>query len=336
MERILNTISIKEVDRIPFILTLTHHGAKELGISIEKYYSAPENVIKGQKILQEKYQHDAVMGANYFAFEIEPFGGEVIFSLDGPPNTGKPPLANKELINSLEVPDFDHLKSYQNTLSIIQGLKVAYGNTMPIVGGVISPFSIPIPQMGFDKYIELLYLSPDEFKVLMKINIEYCTKWANAQLAAGATFIAYFDPMASTDMIPRDLFLKTGYNVAKDTFAGFNGPYAYHFTSGRATNTFGDVSTLNPLVIGISAKDQIKDLIQAYPKGPTVLGNLSGINMVNWSKNYAEKQVKSIIDEVKPLGKFILADNHGEIPYAVSNETLKGISDGIDKYGRFF
>ena len=79
MERILNTLSHKEVDRIPFILTLTHHGAKELGMSIQEYYKTPENVIKGQKILQEKYQHDAVIGANYFAFEIEPWGGEVIF-----------------------------------------------------------------------------------------------------------------------------------------------------------------------------------------------------------------------------------------------------------------
>lgn len=335
MERVLNTLSKKEVDRIPFILPLTHHGAKELGMSIEEYYNAPEKVINGQKILQEKYQDDAVMGTNFFAYEIEPWGGNVVFSLDGPPNTGKPPITSKEMISSLEVPSFDNLEHHRNTLVIIRGLKAEFETTMPIIGGVVSPFSIPIMQLGFGKYLELLYNSPDEFKVLMKVNSEYCIKWANAQLAAGATFIVYFDPLASTDMIPRNLYLKMGFPVAKDTLDRFNGPYAYHYVSASSTKTFGDVAKLNPLVIGINARDNIGDLIRNHPTGPTILGNMSGINMVNWSKEEAEKQVKKIVDEVKPLGRFILADNHGEIPYAVGNATLEGISSGVNKFGRF-
>ncbi|WP_371806660.1 uroporphyrinogen decarboxylase family protein [Candidatus Lokiarchaeum ossiferum] len=335
MERILNTLSHKKVDRIPFILTLTHHGAKELNLSIKDYYANPVNVIKGQKILQNKYQHDAVMGANYFAFEIEAFGGDVIYFADGPPNTGLPPLADKELINSLEIPSFEHIESYQNTLQVIKGLKSEYSDTMPIIGGVLSPFSIPITQMGFDKYIELLYNSPDEFQTLMHINIEYCKKWANAQLAAGATFIVYFDPMSSTDMIPREMYLKLGYPVAKKTFAGLNGPFAIHFASGRTSNTFGDVSSLNPSAVGVSAHDNIQALLQKYPNGPSILGNLSGINMVHWSKEDTMNHVKSLINSVKSYGRTILADNHGEIPYAVPNVVLKGISEAIDLYGRY-
>lgn len=334
-ERIMKTVGGEDVDRIPFILTLTHHGAKELGVSIEEYYHSPEKVVRGQLILHKKYQDDALMGANYFAMEIEPFGGEVIFFKDGPPNTGRPPIRDIEIINSLEVPKYDHILSYQNTLDIIRGLKAQVGTEIPIVGGILSPFSIPIVQMGFDRYFELLYRNPDEFNRLMRVNIDYATKWANDQLNAGATFIVYFDPLASTEMIPRKLFLEKGLPVARKVSQAIDGPIGYHFASGAATNTFGDVATLNPVAIGISSKDNIIELHQKFPSRPCILGNLSGINMVNWTQEEAESIVQTILIQGKSSGKFILSDNHGEIPYAVKDETLFGISRAIDRFGRF-
>ena len=335
MDRIVRTLQQKEVDRVPLILTLTHHGAIELGMSIEDYYHSPENVIKGQILLQEKYQDDAVMGANYFAMEIEGWGGDVLFSKDGPPNTGRPPISNFEKINSLAVPTFDNITSYQNVLDIIVGLKNHFGSSMPIIGGVLAPFSLPIVQMGFDKYIELIYNHPDEFKKLMKLNIAYSAKWANAQTKAGASFIVSFDPMASSDMVPHDIYLSKGFPVAERTFQKMDGLYLIHLASGRTTKTFHDLAKLNPICIGVSSSDNIKDLLLADPNGPTILGNLSGINMVNWSQEQVENAVRSLLSDVKSLGRFILADNHGEIPYFVSESTLLVISQTIDQYGRF-
>ncbi|MHA1674866.1 MAG: uroporphyrinogen decarboxylase family protein [Promethearchaeota archaeon] len=334
MDRIVGTLQQKEVDRVPFILALTHHGAIELGISIEDYYKSPENVIKGQILLQEKYQDDAVMGANFFAMEIEGWGGDVLYSKDGPPNTGRPPIRDFEMIDSLASPSFDHLPSYQNTLDIIAGLKEHFGSSMPIVGGVLAPFSLPIVQMGFDRYIELIYEHPDEFKKLMELNIEYSSKWANAQTKAGATFIVSFNPLASSDMIPRDIFLDKGYPVAERTFQKMEGLYGIHLASGRATKTFHDLARLKPIVIGVSASDNVKDLLLSYEMGPTILGNLSGINMVKWTSEQTSQIVKDLLSDVKSLGRLILADNHGEIPYYVPESNLLAISQAMDQYGR--
>ncbi|MDO9121648.1 MAG: uroporphyrinogen decarboxylase family protein, partial [Anaerolineaceae bacterium] len=58
LERVLTTLSFKEPDRVPFFLLLTMHGAKELGLSIQDYFSKSENVVEGQLRLREKYKHD--------------------------------------------------------------------------------------------------------------------------------------------------------------------------------------------------------------------------------------------------------------------------------------
>ena len=79
----------------------------------------------------------------------------------------------------------------------------------------MSPFSLPVMQMGFDQYIELIYEQPERFKRLMEINEKFCVDWANAQLACGATAICYFDPVSSTTVIDPQIYQQTGYEVAK-------------------------------------------------------------------------------------------------------------------------
>jgi uroporphyrinogen decarboxylase len=63
LERVLTTLGQKEPDRVPYFLLLTMHGAKELNLSIEEYFSKAENVFEGQVRLREKYGHDC-----YYSF----------------------------------------------------------------------------------------------------------------------------------------------------------------------------------------------------------------------------------------------------------------------------
>ena len=83
-------------------------------------------------------------------------------------------------------------------------LKEKIGDEAPIIGVVMSPFSLPVMQMGFDNYFDLIYESPELFKHLMEINEKFCVEWANAQLEAGATAICYFNPLASSTIISRE------------------------------------------------------------------------------------------------------------------------------------
>jgi len=90
LQRVLTTLGHNEPDRVPFLLLLTMHGAKELGLSIREYFSKPEYVVEGQLRLRAKYQSDGLYGFFYAPIEIEAWGGEVVFYDDGPPNSGEP------------------------------------------------------------------------------------------------------------------------------------------------------------------------------------------------------------------------------------------------------
>lgn len=335
LQRVLTALGQKEPDRVPLFLLLTMHGAKELGMTIQEYFSQGENVAEGQLLLRKKYGHDCYYSFFYASIEVEAWGANVIYNEDGPPNSGAPTINNFDEIFNLKVPKIKGNNALEKNLKCIEILKAKGEKEVPIIGVVMSPFSIPVMQMGFEKYLLLIHERPDIFEHLMEINEEFTVSWANAQLEAGATAITYFDPISSPTIIPRELFLKTGFQVAKRTFARINGPTAFHLASGNCLPTIDDIAELGTAIVGTSALEDLADVKLACNGRLTILGNLNGIEMCRWTKKEAEAAVKKAIDKAASGGGFILSDNHGEIPFQVSDETLMTIAETARSYGRY-
>jgi uroporphyrinogen decarboxylase len=311
------------------------HGARELGLSIEEYFSRAEHVIEGQLRLHKKYRGDCFYAFFYAAIETEAWGGSTIYLPDGPPLCGPPVIQSVEQIDHLQAPSVADSPCLARVLETIRGLKAHAGDHVPIIGVAISPFSLPVMQMGFDHYIELIYEQPERFERLMQANIAFTVDWANAQLAAGATAICYFDPVSSTTNIPRELYLTTGQQVAKRTIAQIKGPTATHLASGRGLPIIGDIADTGTAVVGVSALEDLRALKAAANKRVSLLGNLNGIEMRRWTPAQAEAEVKRAIALAGPGGGFILSDNHGEIPWQVPDEVLLAIADAVERWGRY-
>jgi uroporphyrinogen decarboxylase len=335
LERTLTAIGQKEPDRVPFFLLTTMHGAKELGMPIREYFSKAENVVKGQTILQKKYASDCYYPFFYAAAEVEAWGGDVIYISDGPPNAGRPIIRSPQEITSVEVPEIASCGNLARITGCIRGLSEKSAGKIPIVGVVMSPFSVPVMQMGFEAYLDLLYQEPALFWELMKKNQQFCVDWANTQLEAGAHAICYFDPVSSPSCIPPDLYRKTGMLVAKETLARIKGPTATHFASGRAQGVIDDLVTTGTAILGTSALEDIGDVKRACGGRLTVLGNLNGIEMRRWTPEIAETRVKETITRAGKGGGFILSDNHGEIPWQVPESVLLAIGRAVKKYGTY-
>ena len=335
LDRVLCTLGHKEPDRVPFFLLATMHGARELGMTQSEYFSKGENVARGQLKMLEKYGHDCLCNIFYAPLEIEAWGGEVIFREDGPANSGRPFIKNHGDIESLEPPEVANSPELNEVFKATKLLFEAKGGKVPIIGVVMSPFSLPVMQMGFDHYLDLLCDEPELFWRLMKVNQEFCVEWANAQLEAGATAICYFDPMSSSTIIPRELYQETGFKLAKETIARIKGPTATHFASGRCLPIVDDVAQTGTAIIGTSILEDLGDLKKASKGRLTLLGNLNGITMRKWTPAQAEEEVKKAIARGGPGGGFILSDNHGEIPLQVPEETLMAVSRAARKWGRY-
>lgn len=180
LQRVLTTLGHHEPDRVPCFLLVTSHGARSLGMSIKDYFAGSETVVEGQLRMRARYGHDCLYAFYYAPIEVEAWGGEVIYCDDGPPNSGEPFIGRFEDIARLEPPRVADCHCLAKVLRAIAQLKAQANGEAPIIGVVMSPFSVPVMQLGFDRYLELMHERPALFERLMRINEEFCVAWANA------------------------------------------------------------------------------------------------------------------------------------------------------------
>ncbi len=335
MQRVMTAMDHREPDRVPIFLLVTMHGAKELGLPIHEYFARAEHVAEGQMRLLKKFRNDCLVPTYYASLELEAFGGDTAFIENGPPNAAGPIIRSSEDIDRLEPPPVTGTPCLRRGLETIRLLKARVGDTVPIIGSVISPFSLPIMQMGFERYLDLIYEDPQRFSRLMAVNRAFCIEWANAQLAAGATAIGYADPMSSTTNIPRILYLRTGHWIARETLTRFNGPAAIHLASGRGLPIAEDIVQSGAKAVGVSALEDLAAWKAAVGDRITLIGNLNGIEMRRWTPAQAEAEVKRAIAKAGRGGGYILSDNHGEIPWQVPDEVLFALRDAVERWGRY-
>lgn len=335
LERVLTSLQQKEPDRVPFFLLVTMHGARELGMSIQEYFSKAENIAEGQLRMRERYGHDCLYGFSYASAELEAFGGSTLFFEDGPPNAAAPILASGDDIAKLQAPSVQDHAWLTRVLEAQSIMKSKVGDEVPIIGVVMSPFSLPVMQMGFERYLDLILNKSDDLKRLLAVNEEFCMEWANAQLKAGATAICFFDPVSSPTIVTPEQYRQTGFLSAQRTLAQINGPTATHFASGYCLPVIDDLVETKTGLVAASALEDLAEVKTAANGRLTVFGNLNGIEMRRWTPEDAEAAVKTAIRKAGWGGGFILSDNHGEIPWQVPETVLDAISKAVHTWGRY-
>lgn len=141
--------------------------------------------------------------------------------------------------------------------------------------------------------------------------------------------------MSSTTNIPRDLYLRTGQQVARRVLAQIKGPTATHMASGRCLPILSDLADTGTAAVGVSTLEDMASLKQAANKRVSLIGNLNGIAMRHWTPQQAQTAVRRIIAKAGRGGGLILSDNHGEIPWQVPDEVLLAIGEGVQRWGRY-
>jgi uroporphyrinogen decarboxylase len=335
LERVLTTLGHREPDRVPLFLLLSLHGAQELGMGIREYFSAARHVVEGQSRLLARYGHDCYDAFFYAAIEMEAWGGETRFFEDGPPNAGPPIVNHANQIAGLVLPRVADCARLRQVLEAISGLHERAAGEVPVIGVAMSPFSLPVMQLGFEHYLDWQTEAPEAIERLWRINEEFCVEWANAQLQAGATAICYLDPLASPTITPPNVYRNTGWRIARRTLGRIAGPTATHLASGRCLPVIDLLAQTGTAAIGVSALEDLGEVKRACAGRLAVIGNLDGIGMRRWTPAEAEAAVKEAIAQGGPGGGFILSDNHGEIPWQVSEDTLMAVAASVRKWGEY-
>lgn len=335
LQRVLATLGFKEPDRAPFFLLLTGHGAAWLGMEPRDYFDSPEAMAEAQVAMQAHFGHDCVYSFRYAAELVEACGGELVAYRDGPPNAGAPVIRSRADIPGFRLPAVPGNPVLEKTLATQRLLKARVGDRVPVIGVVISPFSLPVMQLGFEAYLDLMLEDPDLLACLLEKNAAFCAEWGNAQLAAGATVICYFDPVSSTSMIPPELFRVTGLPWAARMRQALKGPVVVHYASGDSLELIPSAAEIGMAAVGVGTREDLGELKKMADGRITIFGGLNGLAMRNWSAAEAERQVRSALRTAAAGGGFILADSHGEIPWLVSFEQLEQVARSVHRWGHY-
>jgi uroporphyrinogen decarboxylase len=190
-------------------------------------------------------------------------------------------------------------------------------------------------QMGFEAYLDLIYTHPDLLAHLLRVNSEYCRAWAMAQLAAGASAIMYSAPTCSPTIMSDDFIRQYSLPAARELVSRLPGPIMLHLASARGLPLVGDVAKTGFIGMSVSAEEDLGELKAACRGQLTVVGNLNALAMRHWSQNEAEAEVRKAIAGAGPGGGFVLADNHGEIPFVVDEDILFAVAEAVRHWGRY-
>ena len=334
-ERVLTALSHREPDRVPVLLPLTGHGASELGMGIEAYFSHPDNVIEGQLRMRRRLGHDVLLGFFYAGVEHEAFGGDVIYAPGGPPNAGRPVIGSREDIFRLVDRDPAQHPRLRDVLATLRGLAHAAKGEVLVMGAVIAPASLPVMLMGFEGYLVLLHEDPEAATRLLEVTRTFCLRWARAQLEAGADALGYFDPLSSTTISSARLFEERIHPLNLRTIAEIDGPVALHLASGRTGERLEALVASGAVALGVSTLEDLAAIKRVCAGRVALVGNLNGVAMARWSPEEAAKEATAAIRAAAPGGGFLLSDNHGEIPYPVDWEVLEAIMEAARTAGAY-
>nr|WP_320130916.1 uroporphyrinogen decarboxylase family protein [uncultured Holophaga sp.] len=334
-QRIQAALMHTEGDRVPFILSLVLHGAKAVGLDLPSYFRDPKACAEGQIKLRERYGTDALAGIPYAAVEYEGWGGESLFSDEGSPNAGAPLFGPKELTRGVEPPRVRDSPRLQQILTGIRHLRSRVADEVPIIGQILSPFALPIFQIGFSAYLDLLYEDRPTFWSLMTANTAFALEWAEAQADAGASALVYGDPLASGSLIPLPLYQETGARVAADILPALKRPVLFHLGSASVGSALDTILTLSPAGVSVGFGDELAEM-KTRCKGQLALaGNLNGIAMIHWSAAQATEEVRKALALGGPGGGFVLTDQLGELPISVPEEIIGTIAEAARTLGRY-
>ena len=326
-ERFQTLMEGRRPDCVPVFPVLLLQGAHLLNLPLAEYLTCGRHLAEGQLRLWRKFGHDCVVGVPHVVEDLTAFGAELSYHPNGPPGLDNMVIERYEQIEQLEIPDPHNVPLLQETLSALHILAGELKGEVPILGACIAPFSLPSMLMGTEQWMELLFFEPPErrqplFQRLMEIGSEFCSRWANAQLAAGADAVILADGMASSAVINRQQFIDLALPVTEAVVSRIQGK-VIHEGIGHIYPIIDLLPATGVAGAFLSYRDDLATCRQMVGASFVLMGNLNNIAMRRWTPAEMAQHARAVLQAGASQGSFILAAQGPEIPLGVPDEVIQ-------------
>jgi uroporphyrinogen decarboxylase len=337
-DRLVAAANGKILDHIPVFCNLLDQGAREMGMSIEEYFSNGENVAEAQLRMLKKFGHDNVWSLFYVGKEAELLGSKKIrFAKDGPPNVEDYVIKSYDDIAKLQVPDdISAHPAFAETAKCLAILKREVGGKVPICAYITASMTLPAILMSMEKWMELLMIGDP---VMRDMLLEKCSDFIRKEIAAyrkaGADVIVYADPYGSTDIIPMRLFKELSLKWMKRDLepGGLNG--VVYYVGGARLNSVADevIREVGISVFYPSPMEDIAESMRIIDNRALCAGVINDIRLLDWTPDEVRAEVKRIVQSGLEAGhKFFFGTV--VMPYGIPEENIKAMIDAAKEYGR--
>ncbi len=326
------------LDRIPVFCNLLDQGARELGMSIEQYFSSGQHVAEAQLKMLEKYGHDNVWSLFYVGKEAELFGcNKIRFAADGPPNVEDFVIKSLDDIVKLEVPDdiFSH-PAFAENLKCIELMRREVGGKTPVCAYLTASMSLPAILMSMEKWMELLMLGPSDLRDLLLLKCsDFFRKEIEAYRKAGADVLVYSDPYGSTDIIPMRIFQELSLKWMKRDLepGGLDG--VVYYVGGARLNTVAD-QVIREVGIGVYYPGPMEDIgesMRIIDNRALCAGVINDIRLIDWSPDEVRAEVKRIVRGGLQHGRKLFFGTV-VMPYGIPEVNIRAMIEAAKEYGR--
>lgn len=336
MERLTAAINGGACDRVPVFSIMLDQGAKELGMSLEEYYSRGEAVAEGQLRLRAKYGYDNLWCLFYVGKEAELLGcRKVLFASDGPPNVGELVIKKREDIHNLEIPrDMADHPAFAEPLKCMRILRAESGGRYPICVYLTASITLPAILMGMDRWMDLLLNGPAELRdeLLIKSS-EFFRAQLEVYRKAGAHIFVYSNPYGSTDILPKKLLENVSIPWMKRDLAGQSMDGFVYYCGGARLNRVIDLVAreLGFNAFYLSPWDDIAEGKRLVAGRGLVGAAINDTRLIDWSEKEIRAEVKRMMEAGLPGGRFLFGTLL--MPYRIPEANLRVLFESAYEFG---
>jgi len=326
-ERLYRALKKMDVDRMPavcFTQTATVEQMEVCGAFWPEAHEEPELIAKLAEAGHTVIGYEAIRVPFDITAEAEFFGCKLkAGTREQQPSVVGHVAAVPEDVDRLKEFKFGGSTRADRIIESVRILKAKYGDEIPIIGSMIGPFSLAQHLNGDNWFMGLMTEDP-VVQPLIDMTTDFCIKYAQEMVKAGACCIVIIDPTASYELLGDDFYAQFAIPYHKkiaEAMQAMDVPTVLHIC-GDTTKGIYLMDQAGIEAISVDQKVDVK-AAAAASKTAVIVGNLDPVQLL-WKGT--PENVKEECAKVFERGAKIVTIGCGTVS-ATPTENLKAFVD---------
>ena len=322
-ERLYRALKKMDVDRMPavcFTQTATVEQMEACGAFWPEAHEEPELIAKLAEAGHTIIGYEAIRVPFDITAEAEFFGCKLkAGTREQQPSVVGHIASTPDDVTRLKDFSFGGTTRADRIVESIRILKAKYGDEIPIIGSMIGPFSLA-QHLNGDNWFMGLMMDDPVVQPLIDMTTDFCIRYAQEMVKAGASCIVIIDPTASYELLGDQFYEKFAipyHQKIAEAMKALDVPTILHIC-GDTTKGIYLMDRSGVEGISVDQKVNVKAAAEAS-KDAIIVGNLDPVQLL-WKGTPAE--IKAECEKVYAAGAKIVTVGCGTVS-ATPTENLK-------------